>query len=88
MNRKSVHINLIESVHSEFRIIAFKNKLSMQEIISGMVTALVDNDDYLVSLIEKMKLDKKNNQIKKITNIESTDIFDAIKDNSPWKKHN
>ena len=86
MNRKSVHINLIESVHSEFRIIAFKNKLSMQEIISGLVTSLVDEDEYLQNLVAKMKEEKRTKQLKKITNVESTDIFDQINNQSPWHK--
>ncbi len=86
MNRKSVHINLIESVHSEFRIIAFKNKLSMQEIISGLVTGLVDEDPYLQKLVDKMREEKRTKQLKKITNVESTDIFDQISNHSPWNK--
>ena len=86
MNRKSVHINLIESVHSEFRIIAFKNKLSMQEIISSLVTSLVDEDPYLQGLVSKMKEEKRSKQLKKITNVESTDIFDQINNQSPWQK--
>ena len=84
MNRKSVHINLNESVHSELRILAFKNKLSMQEIISYLVTSLVDKDSYLESLIEKMKSEKISKELKKITNVESIDIFDAIDQDSPW----
>lgn len=85
MNRKSVHINLNESVHSEFRILAFKNKLSMQEIISGLITNLVDKDPYLEELIQKLKADKRNKDLKKITNVESIDIFDEIVSGSPWK---
>lgn len=84
MNRKSVHINLNETVHSEFRILAFKNKLSMQEIISGLVTCLVDKDPYLESLVQKLKSNKKNKDLKKITNVESIDIFDEIVSGSPW----
>ena len=84
MNRKSVHINLNEGVHSEFRILAFKNKLSMQEIISGFVTSLVDKDPYLEELVRKLKEDKRNKELKKITNVESIDIFDEIVSGSPW----
>ena len=56
----------------------------MQEIIAGLVTNLVDKDPYLENLIEKMKQDKVNKDLKKITNVESIDIFDQIKDSSPW----
>tara|TARA_Y100001973_G_C5177880_1_gene323161 strand:+ start:1373 stop:1639 length:267 start_codon:yes stop_codon:yes gene_type:complete len=85
LNRKSVHINLNESVHAEFRILAFKNKLSMQEIISGLITSLVDKDPYLEELIQKLKENKRNKELKKITNVESIDIFDEIVSGSPWK---
>ncbi len=84
MNRKSVHINLPESVHTEFRILSFQNKLSMQEIIAGLVTGLVDKDPYLESLVQKMKQAKRDKDLKKITDVESIDIFDQIKDSSPW----
>jgi len=85
LNRKSVHINLNESVHSELRILAFKNKLSMQEIISGLVTSLIDKDPYLEGLVQNLKEDKKRKDLKKITNVESIDIFDEIVSGSPWK---
>ena len=88
MNRKSVHINLSESIHSEFRILAFKNKLSMQEIISSLVTSLVDKDSYLENLVIKMKEEKKSKELKKITSVESTDIFDQISADTPWEKNN
>lgn len=84
MNRKSVHINLPESVHTEFRILSFQNKLSMQEIIAGLVTSLVDKDPYIENLVKKMKQEKRDKDLKKITNVESIDIFDQIKDSSPW----
>jgi len=85
LNRKSVHINLNEAVHAEFRILAFKNKLSMQEIISGLVTSLVDKDPHLEELVHKLRENKRNKELKKITNVESIDIFDEIVSGSPWK---
>ena len=87
MNRKSVHINLMESVHSELRIIAFKNNLSMQEIISNLVVKLVDKDEYMIEMLQKIKEEKKNKQIRKLTNVESGDIFDHINESSPIKKN-
>ncbi len=86
MNRKSVHINLNEGVHTEFRIIAFQNKLSMQEIISSLVTKLVDKDPYLESLIEELKKNKKSKELQSLTNVESFDVFDEINKQSPFDK--
>ena len=86
MNRKSVHINLNEGVHTEFRIIAFQNKLSMQEIISFLVTKLVDKDPYIESLIERLKHNKKSKELDSLTNVESVDVFDEINKQSPFDK--
>tara|TARA_B100001057_G_C22867291_1_gene957105 strand:+ start:4318 stop:4581 length:264 start_codon:yes stop_codon:yes gene_type:complete len=86
LNRKSVHINLNEGVHTEFRIIAFQNKLSMQEIISSLVTKLVDKDPYLESLIEELKKNKKSKELQSLTNVESFDVFDEINKQSPFDK--
>lgn len=58
----------------------------MQEIISSLVTSLVDEDPYLQGLVSKMKEEKRSKQLKKITNVESTDIFDQINNQSPWQK--
>ena len=86
MNRKSVHINLNEGVHTEFRILAFQNKLSMQEIISSLVTKLVDKDPYLESLVKELKNNKKSKELESLTNIESFDVFDEINKQSPFDK--
>lgn len=57
----------------------------MQEIISGLITGLVDKDPYLEGFVQKLQEDKKRKELKKITNIESIDIFDEIDSGSPWK---
>jgi reverse gyrase len=56
----------------------------MQEIIAGLVTSLVDKDPYIENLVKKMKQEKRDKDLKKITNVESIDIFDQIKGSSPW----
>ena len=86
MSRKSVHINLNESIHTEFRIIAFQNKLSMQEIISLLVTKLVDKDPYLESLVEELKKNKRSKELDGLTRVESFDVFDEINKQSPFDK--
>ena len=86
MNRKSVHINLSESIHTELRILAFQNKLSMQEIISCFVTKLVDKDPYLENLVENLKISKKTKELSSLTSVESGDIFEEIDKQSPFEK--
>ena len=53
--RKSVHINLAKSTHSELRILLFKKGLSMQEVIEHFSVLLVEGDDYLNNLLNKIE---------------------------------
>ena len=86
MNRKSVHINLNEDVHAELRILAFKNKLSMQEIIESFIVRLVNKDPHLEKIVSQTKINKDSKNLEKLTNTESKSIFDQIKSQSPWEK--
>ena len=86
MNRKSVHINLNEDVHAELRILAFKNKLSMQEIIESFIVRLVNKDPNLEKIVLQTKINKDSKNLEKLTNTESKSIFDQIKSQSPWEK--
>ena len=82
--RKSVHINLSKSTHSELRILLFKKGLSMQEVIEHFAVSLVEGDDYLNNLLEEIEYNKKVNKSKKqVSSIDAESIFDAIKDGNP-----
>tara|TARA_R100000008_G_scaffold66552_1_gene43580 strand:+ start:35 stop:322 length:288 start_codon:yes stop_codon:yes gene_type:complete len=82
--RKSVHINLSKSTHSELRILLFKKGLSMQEVIEQFAVSLVEGDDYLNNLLEEIEYNKKVNKSKKqVSSIDAESIFDAIKDGNP-----
>lgn len=73
ITKKSIHINLLTETHSSFRIYSFKNKLSMQEIVEELVSRLVDGDQSLNRIVEKLKTKKNNPDVKKVypTDIES-----------------
>ena len=87
--RKSVHINLAKSTHSELRILLFKKGLSMQEVIEYFAVSLVEGDDYLNNLLEEIEYNKKVNKSKKqVSSIDAESIFDAIKDGNPLGDEN
>ena len=58
----------------------------MQEIIESLVVNLINKDNYLESLVEKTRVNKKAKSLEKLTNTESKSIFDQIQNNSPWEK--
>ena len=61
--RKSVHINLAKSTHSELRILLFKKGLSMQEVIEYFSVQLVDGDEYLNNLLNEIEYNKKKHHL-------------------------
>ena len=82
--RKSVHINLAKSTHSELRILLFKKGLSMQEVIEYFSVQLVDGDEYLNNLLDEIEYNKKvAKSTKQTSSVDAESIFDAIKEDNP-----
>ena len=82
--RKSVHINLAKSTHSELRILLFKKGLSMQEVIEYFSVQLVDGDEYLNNLLNEIEYNKKvAKSTKQISSVYAESIFDAINEDNP-----
>ncbi len=47
IRKKSVHFNLLRETHAEFRVLAFRKKLSMQEIVEGLISRLANGNPAL-----------------------------------------
>jgi hypothetical protein len=87
--RKSVHINLAKSTHSELRILLFKKGLSMQEVIEYFSVQLVDGDEYLNNILDEIEYNKKVvKSTKQISSVDAESIFDAIKEDNPLGDNN
>ena len=82
--KKSVHINLTTSTHSDFRIMLFKKGLSMQEVFESLAVKITEGDEYLNNLLLEMEYNKKNKSLnKKIGKSDAESIFEAIEFNNP-----
>ena len=84
--RKSVHINLTCDTHSAFKIFAFQNALSMQEIFEELAIRMVEGDNKLLKLIDDIKQKKKNKEISKVSKTDAETIYDAINDLDPFNR--
>ena len=58
VRKKSVHFNLLAETHAEFRVLSFRKKLSMQEIVDGLISRLVNGDPSLVKIVDKIADEK------------------------------
>lgn len=78
VTRKSVHINLMKETHAEFRILSFRKKMSMQSIIEGLVSRLVNGDPSLNKLIDKMAEEKKQTEFRKVIGTDAESVYDIL----------
>ena len=82
--RKSVHINLTKSTHSEFRVLLFKKGLSMQEVFEELAVKIVEGDDHLSNILNEIEYNKKvGNATRKISATDTDSIFEAIEEENP-----
>ena len=75
ITKKSIHINLLAETHSAFRIFSFKNQLSMQEIIEEVVSRLVDGDQSLLRIVNKIKIRRNDPQVNKVFSTDRESIY-------------
>ncbi len=78
VTRKSVHINLMKETHAEFRVLSFRKKMSMQSIIEGLVSKLVNGDPMLNKIIDKMAEEKKKSEFRKVTGTDAESVYDIL----------
>jgi hypothetical protein len=78
VTRKSVHINLMKDTHAEFRVLAFRKKLSMQAIVEGLVSRLVNGDPSLVRIVDKMAEEKKSEEFRKVVGTDADSVYDIL----------
>jgi len=78
VTRKSVHINLMKETHAEFRVLAFRKKLSMQAIVEGLVSRLVNGDPSLNKIVNKMAEEKKQIEFRKVVGTDAESVYDIL----------
>ncbi len=78
VTRKSVHINLMKETHAEFRVLAFRRKLSMQSIVEGLVSRLVNGDPSLNKIVDKMAEEKKQTEFRKVVGTDAESVYDIL----------
>jgi len=83
VTRKSVHVNLPTEVHANLRILAFKCKLSMQEIFEELAIRLVEDDVYMRKMLSSLTSGKRDKALRDLSSPDRETIFDAIEKNNP-----
>tara|TARA_B100001094_G_C18035669_1_gene722374 strand:+ start:385 stop:618 length:234 start_codon:yes stop_codon:yes gene_type:complete len=68
----------MRETHAEFRVLAFRKKLSMQSIVEGLVSRLVNGDPSLNKIIDKMAEEKKQEEFRKVIGTDAESVYDIL----------
>ena len=82
--KKSVHINLTKSTHSELRVILLQMGLSMQEVFDRIASMICERDPYMTKTLNEIERLKREKQIKKVSKTDAESIFDLIESENPF----
>lgn len=76
--RKAIHIQVTEDMHIAFRKACIENHVTMQEILEFFITGILDNDEEMKHVFDRVVKTKKNKTIKRLSKVEANSIYDAI----------
>lgn len=82
--KKSVHISMTKTTHTNFRKRLFDYDLSMQEVIELFATLSGENDERAIDIIKQAKDLKRQKVLKKFSNDELESLYDTISEVNPF----
>lgn len=83
---KSVHIEIHNSIHKKLRALLFLKEMSLQAFFRLMAESFVNSDAYIEKLVDQRVDDIKNKRLDQLRNINKSELYNAIEENSPFKK--
>ena len=84
--KTSVHITLTRSMHSELRKALFDHGLSMQEVFREFTQLLVNGDERMNSMMNRLVREKREKITTKVAASDAESIFRAIESGNPLTK--
>jgi hypothetical protein len=73
--RKHLHVKLFTKTKNELKIVAYRMNLSLQEIFERLARAIIDEDPYIITMLNEYRLQKESGE----SSFSETDI-DSIYD--------
>jgi len=68
----------MKDTHAELRVLAFRKKLSMQSIIEGLVSRLVNGDPALTKIVDKLSEEKGISDLRKVIGTDAESVYDIL----------
>lgn len=68
----------MKDTHAELRVLAFRKKLSMQSIIEGLVSRLVNGDPSLTKIVDRLADEKDKSDLRKVIGTDAESVYDIL----------
>lgn len=82
--RKSLHINLTRETHAALRMICFRHRLSMQEVIEETAIQIIEEEPYMLDMLIELSEKKRKKAVSRIAKSDAESIFKVIEDSNPF----
>lgn len=82
--KKSVHIDIPKSTHTNLRIALLKNDdLSMQSVFAEVAERIVLGDPYMMDMLQELNVRRRDKQIHKLSDTDAESLFNILERESP-----
>ena len=68
----------MKETHAELRVLSFRKKLSMQSIVEGLVSRLVNGDPALNKIVNQMAEEKNQIELRKVVGTDANSVYDIL----------
>ncbi len=82
--RKSLHINLTRETHAALRMICFRHRLSMQEVIEETAIQIIEEQPYMLDMLIELSEKKRKKAVSRLAKSDAESIFKVIEDSNPF----
>lgn len=82
--RKSLHINLTRETHASLRMICFRHRLSMQEVIEELAIQIIEEQPYMLDTLIELSEKKRKKAVSRIAKSDAESIFKVIEESNPF----
>ena len=81
--KKSIHVNLTKTTHTEFRKLLLEHDLSMQEVFEWFAHLASSKDERAIVIMREAKTNKRSRILNNLAGMELENVYDALSEISP-----
>lgn len=77
-HKKAIHISVSTTTHMDFKVLCMRNGLTIQEVLECCINGFLDEEKFFVTLLEKVKQQKRDKTIKRLSATDADAVYAAI----------